>query len=75
MFGDALRDLFDPRMQGGQGNYGAAKKCKRGLLARLLNPFKWYADKIVLVKTGSSFQNRSASLEVIIESSRLWGTQ
>ena len=42
MFGDALRDLFDPRLRGGQGSYGAAKrKHKRGLLARLINPFKW----------------------------------
>ena len=39
MFGDALRDLLDPRLRGGQGSYGAAKvKRKRGLLARLLNP-------------------------------------
>ncbi len=39
MFGDALRDLLDPRLRGGQGSYGAAKKRKRGLLARLINPF------------------------------------
>ncbi len=39
MFGDALTDLLDPRMRGGQGSYGAAKKRKRGLLARLINPF------------------------------------
>ncbi len=38
MFGDALRDLFDPRLRGGEGSYGAAKR-KRGFLARLLNPF------------------------------------
>ena len=39
MFGDALRDLLDPRMRGGEGSYGAAKrKRKRGLLARLLSP-------------------------------------
>ena len=42
MFGDAMRDLLDPRLRGGQGSYGAAKrKRKRGLLARLINPFKW----------------------------------
>ena len=41
MFGDALRDLLDPRMRGGQGSYGAAKKRKRGFLARLINPFNW----------------------------------
>ena len=42
MFGDALRDLLDPRLRGGQGSYGAAKrKRKRGLLARLLSPFNW----------------------------------
>ena len=41
MFGDALRDLLDPRLRGGQGSYGAAKKRKRGLLARLLFPFNW----------------------------------
>ena len=42
MFGDALRDLFDPRLRGGQGSYGAAgRKRKRGLLARLLSPFNW----------------------------------
>ena len=41
MFGDAVRDLLDPRLRGGQGSYGAAKKRKRGLLARLINPFKW----------------------------------
>mgnify|MGYP000961357501 CR=1 FL=1 len=40
MFGDAVRDLFDPRLRGGEGSYGAAKvKRKRGLLSRLLNPF------------------------------------
>ena len=40
MFGDAMRDLLDPRLRGGEGSYGAAKrKRKRGLLARLLNPF------------------------------------
>ena len=40
MFGDAVRDLLDPRLRGGQGSYGAAKrKRKRGLLARLLSPF------------------------------------
>ncbi len=39
MFGDALRDLLDPRLRGGQGSYGARKR-KRGFLSRLLNPFK-----------------------------------
>jgi peptide/nickel transport system permease protein len=40
MFGDAVRDLLDPRMRGGEGSYGATMvKRKRGLLARLLNPF------------------------------------
>ena len=39
MFGDAVRDLLDPRLRGGEGSYGAAKKRKRGLLARLINPF------------------------------------
>ena len=38
MFGDAMRDLLDPRQRGGQGSYGA-KKRKRGFLARLINPF------------------------------------
>ena len=42
MFGDALRDLLDPRLRGDEGRYGAAKrKRKRGLLARLINPFNW----------------------------------
>ncbi len=42
MFGDAMRDLLDPRLRGGEGNYGAAtRKRKRGLLARLLSPFNW----------------------------------
>ena len=42
MFGDAMRDLLDPRLRGGEGSYGAAKrKRNRGLLARLINPFKW----------------------------------
>ncbi len=42
MFGDAMRDLLDPRMRGGEGSYGTAMvKRKRGLLARLINPFKW----------------------------------
>ena len=36
---DALRDLFDPRLKGGQGSYGTTRKRKRGLLARLINPF------------------------------------
>jgi peptide/nickel transport system permease protein len=26
MFGDALRDLLDPRLRGGQGSFGFAKK-------------------------------------------------
>ena len=40
MFGDALRDLLDPRLRGGEGSHGATKKKrKRGLLSRLLNPF------------------------------------
>ncbi len=40
MFGDALRDLLDPRLRGGQGSYGTAKmKHKRGFFSRLLNPF------------------------------------
>jgi peptide/nickel transport system permease protein len=40
MFGDALRDLFDPRLRGGEGSYGTAVvKRKKGLLSRLLNPF------------------------------------
>ena len=40
MFGDALRDLFDPRLRGGEGSYGTAVvKRKRGLLSRLINPF------------------------------------
>ncbi len=40
MFGDALRDLLDPRLRGGQGSYGTAKgRRKRGFLARLINPF------------------------------------
>ena len=38
MFGDALRDLLDPRLRGGEGSYGAVVKRKRGLLARLINP-------------------------------------
>ena len=41
MFGDAVRDLLDPRLKGGQGSYSAAGKLKRGLFARLINPFKW----------------------------------
>ena len=40
MFGDALRDLLDPRLRGGEGSYGTAMvKRKRGFLSRLLNPF------------------------------------
>ena len=40
MFGDALRDLLDPRLKGGQGSYGSAtRKRKRGFLARVINPF------------------------------------
>ena len=39
MLGDALRDLLDPRLRGGEGSYGATAKRKRGLLARLINPF------------------------------------
>ncbi len=42
MFGDAVRDLLDPRLKGGQGSYGTAKgKRKKGFLARLINPFNW----------------------------------
>ena len=40
MFGDAMRDLLDPRLRGGQGSYGTAVvKRKRGFFSRLLNPF------------------------------------
>ncbi len=39
MFGDALRDLLDPRLRSGEGSYGAAGKRKRGFLSRLINPF------------------------------------
>ena len=40
MFGDAVRDLLDPRLRGGEGSYGTAVvKRKRGFLSRLLNPF------------------------------------
>ena len=40
MFGDAMRDLLDPRLRGGEGSYGTAKmKHKRGFLSRLINPF------------------------------------
>jgi peptide/nickel transport system permease protein len=40
MFGDALRDLLDPRLRGGEGSYGTAVvKRKRGFFSRLLNPF------------------------------------
>ena len=51
MFGDALRDLLDPRLRGGEGSYGTAMvKRKRGLLARLINPFNWVsAQKIVKI--------------------------
>ncbi len=41
MFGDAIRDLLDPRLRGGEGSYGATGKRKRGFLARLINPFNW----------------------------------
>ena len=40
MFGDAMRDLLDPRLRGGEGSYGTTVvKRKRGFLARLINPF------------------------------------
>ena len=40
MFGDAMRDLLDPRLRGGEGSYGTAMvKRKRGFFSRLLNPF------------------------------------
>ena len=39
MFGDAIRDLLDPRLRGGEGSYGTTGKRNRGLLSRLLNPF------------------------------------
>ena len=39
MFGDAVRDLLDPRLKGGQSSYGATKKRKQGFLSRLINPF------------------------------------
>ena len=43
MFGDAVRDLLDPRLRGGEGSYGnAVVKRKRGFLSRLINPFKYY---------------------------------
>ena len=39
MFGDAMRDLLDPRLRGGQGSYGGSAKRKRSFLARILSPF------------------------------------
>ena len=40
MFGDAMRDLLDPRLRGGEGSYSTVMvKRKRGFLSRLLNPF------------------------------------
>ncbi len=42
LFGDAMRDLLDPRLRGAQGSYGAAKKKrKKGFLTRLLSSFNW----------------------------------
>ena len=57
MFGDAVRDLLDPRLRedhlgrsdlryfqvGLKGGQGSygTRKRKRGFLARLINPFKW----------------------------------
>ena len=42
MFVEAVRDLLDSRLRGGEGSYGAAmRNRKRGFLARLLSPFKW----------------------------------
>ena len=41
MFGDAMRDLLDPRLRGGEGSYVAARKHKRGFLSGLINPFNW----------------------------------
>ena len=38
MFGDAMRDLLDPRLRGGQGSYGGTTIKRRGLFARLLLP-------------------------------------
>ena len=42
LFGDALRDLLDPRLRGGSGRYGGDPKAirKRSLLIRLLFPYK-----------------------------------
>jgi peptide/nickel transport system permease protein len=34
MFGDALRDLLDPRLRGGLGRYSGAKKKMPGQMAR-----------------------------------------
>ena len=39
MFGDALRDLLDPKQRDGQGSYGTTGKRKKGFLSRLINPF------------------------------------
>ncbi len=42
MFGDAMRDLLDPRLRGGGGRYGTTEeKRKNGFLAGLINPFNW----------------------------------
>ena len=35
MFGDAARDLMDPRLRGGVGHYSGMKRKKTGILARL----------------------------------------
>ncbi len=35
MFGDAMRDLLDPRLRGGAGRYRAGKMKRGGILARL----------------------------------------
>jgi peptide/nickel transport system permease protein len=37
MFGDALRDLLDPKLRGGIGRYGRAKKQRKKILTRVKN--------------------------------------
>ena len=40
MFGDAMRDLLDPRLRGGLGRYGNVKSSKMKTIKRRLTPQK-----------------------------------
>ncbi len=59
MFGDAVRDLLDPRLRGGVGSYGAAPEAVRAVVGKAIC-MKWTLTKIARLST---LMGRDATLE------------